>query len=130
VCPNEVIDIDGLPEFARARSDWRYNMAKVKVIFYIPLKDNDGRILAGEIKELEAELYLQFVGWTFLGYVKGAYRMADQTCAIDESGAYAVVFEESRLGEVEQILRDFRGKTKQEAIYLEIHWAVEVRFIK
>src|SRR5262245_55126546 len=105
-------------------------MAKVKVVFYLPLKDNDGRVLAAEIKEVEAELFVHFVGWTFLGYIKGAYRMADQTCALDESGAYTVALDESRIGEVEQILRDFKTKTKQEAIYLEIQSAIEIRFIK
>jgi hypothetical protein len=36
------------------------------------------------------------VGWTFLGYVKGVYRMADGTQALDESGAYVVVLEIQR----------------------------------
>ncbi len=48
-------------------------MAKVKALFYIPLRDNDGRSLTTETEDLQAELYLRFVGWTFLGYVKGAF---------------------------------------------------------
>jgi hypothetical protein len=104
-------------------------MAMVKAVFYIPLWDTDGRSLARETDELEVELFLRFGGWTFQGYVKGAYRMADGTRALDESGAYFVVFDEARVGELEQALRDFKGKTQQEAIYLEIQRDVDVRFI-
>jgi hypothetical protein len=104
-------------------------MAKVKALFYLPLKDNDGRALTVEIEEVRTELYIRFEGWTFLGYVKGAYQMADGTQALDESGAYKVILDESRLPELEQILRDFKAKTSQEAIYLEIQRDVDVRFI-
>jgi len=94
------------------------------------LKDNDGRDLAVETLELQTELYVRFVGWTFLGYVKGAWRMADRTQALEESGAYVVILDESRLPELEQVLRDFKAKTLQEALYLEIHHHVEVRFVQ
>jgi hypothetical protein len=105
-------------------------MADVKALFYIPFKDNDGSSLAKITDDLEVELYLRFVGWTFQGYVKGAYRMADGTRSLDENGAYVVALDESRLGELEQVLRDFKNKTKQEAIYLEVQRAVDIRFIK
>jgi hypothetical protein len=98
--------------------------------FYLPLKDNDGRDLAAETEELKTELFVRFVGWTFLGYVKGAWRMADGTQALDESGAYFVILDEARLPELEQVLRDFKGKTLQEALYLEVHRDVDVRFIR
>src|SRR5262249_36349918 len=104
-------------------------MAKVRALFYLPLKDSDGRDLTVEIEDVRTELYLRFVGWTFLGYVKGAYQMADGTQALDESAAYVVVLDESRVPEVEQVLRDFKSKTLQEAIYLEIQRDVDVRFI-
>jgi hypothetical protein len=104
-------------------------MAKVKALFYLPLRDNDVRDLTAETEELRTDLYIRFVGWTFLGYVKGAYRMADGTRALDESGAYMVILDESRLPELEQVLRDFKAKTLQEAIYLEIQRDVDVRFI-
>jgi biopolymer transport protein ExbD len=55
--------------------------------------------------------------------------MADGTRALDESGAYFVVLDESRIGELEQALRDFKSKTQQDAIYLEIQRDVDVRFI-
>src|SRR5690348_4614618 len=104
-------------------------MATVKALFYIPLRDTDGRRLVSETDDLEIELFLRFAGWTFLGDVKGAYKMADGTRALDESGAYFVVLDESRLGELEQALRDFKAKTQQESIYLEVQRDVDVRFI-
>ncbi len=105
-------------------------MSQVKAVFYVPLKDNDGRDLAAETEELKTELYVRFVGWTFLGYVKGAWRMADGSQALDESGAYFVILDDTRLAELEQVLKDFKGKTLQEALYLEIHRDVEVRFVR
>ena len=104
-------------------------MAEVKALFYLPLRDNDGRDLIEEIAVLQAELFIRFAGWTFQGYVKGAYRMADGTQTLDESAAYVVVLDEARVDELEQLLRDFKSKTLQEAIYLEIHRNVDVRFI-
>jgi len=105
-------------------------MAQVKAVFYIPLRDNDGRDLSAEREDLRMELYLHFVAWTFLGYVQGAYRMADGTQALDESGSYTVTLDEFRLPELEQVLLTFKNKTTQEAIYLEIHRNVEVRFLR
>jgi hypothetical protein len=107
-----------------------YNMAQVKALFYLPMRDNDGRDLSIEIEDVRAELYVRFVGWTFMGYMKGAYRMADGSQSLDESEAYVVVLEDARIGELEQVLRDFKAKTSQEAIYLEIHRDVDVRFVQ
>ena len=59
-------------------------MPQVQAVFYGPLKDNDGRDLTAEIEDLQTALYVQFVGWTFLGYVKGAFQIADGTKMIDE----------------------------------------------
>ena len=64
-----------------------------------------------------------------MGTVKGTYRMADQTKAVDISNAYMLVMEEERLVELEAIIRDFKAKTTQEAIFLEVQYNVEVRFI-
>lgn len=105
-------------------------MPQVKAVFYLPRTDSDGRDLSVEIEDVRLDLYIRFVGWTFLGYVKGAYQMADGSQALDESEAYAVVLDDARLLELEQILRDFKGKTLQEAIYLEIQRTVDVRFVK
>jgi hypothetical protein len=103
--------------------------ASLKALFYLPLRDSDGRDLAGEIEALEAELFIRFSGWTFQGYVKGAYRMADGTQASDESAAYVVVCDDSRIDEVVQLLQEFKRKASQETIYLEIQRDVEVRFL-
>ena len=76
------------------------------------------------------ELYLHFVGWTFLGFVQGVYHMADGTRARDESRAYALLLDEARVPELEELLRNFKNKTQQEAIYLEIQHNVEIRLVR
>src|SRR5438067_565939 len=105
-------------------------MAQVKALFYVPRKDNDGRDLASEIEELETEVYAHFDGWTFRGNVRGAYRMDDGTLSTDVSRAYEVVLDDSRIPELEQLLRDFRSQTLQEAFYLEIQRNLDVRFVQ
>jgi hypothetical protein len=103
-------------------------LARVKALFSIPLKDDDGRDLATEIEDLRTELDVRFAGWTFRGDVKGAYRRADGTPPLDESEAYVVILDESRLPDREQVLRDFKGKILQAALSLEDHRDVDVRF--
>jgi hypothetical protein len=104
-------------------------MAQVKAVFYLPLRDNDGRELRAEITEVELELVTRFNGWTLIGVVKGMYMMADKTPVHDESNAYAVVTDDTRIPEIESILRAFKGKTKQEAIYFEVQYNTDVRFL-
>jgi hypothetical protein len=104
-------------------------MAQVKAVFFIPIKDNDGRELTAEKDDLEMELFIRFVGWTFLGIVQGAYRMKDGTKAIDEHRAYAIILDESRLPEVEEVLCQFKAKTTQEAIYLEVQYHVVLKLV-
>lgn len=103
-------------------------MADIKVVFYLPLRDVDGRDLAAAIEEVRDELYVRFSAWTFLGYVQGAWEMKDGTQVIDTSEAYMVAIEEDHLGEVEDVLSYFKSKTLQEAIYLEIQRNVEIKF--
>jgi hypothetical protein len=105
-------------------------MAQVKAVFFIPITDNDGRDLTVEKDDLETAMFFQFLGWTFLGFVKGAYQMTDGSRAVDEHRAYAIIMDESRLPDVEKALRDFLAKTKQEAIYLEVQYNVEMRLIR
>ncbi len=105
-------------------------MANIKAVFYLPIQDNDGRDLTAEIEEVRTELYVQFGGWTFQGYVQGAFRMADDSQSLDVSAVYIIVLDESRVDELEAILRDFKSKTLQEAIYLELQHEVEVRFVR
>jgi hypothetical protein len=80
-------------------------MANVKAVFYLPLKDNDGRDLATEIEEVRTELFIRFEGWTFQGYVQGAFRMPDGSPSLDVNAAYMVVLDESRISELEEITR-------------------------
>ena len=104
-------------------------MAKVKAAFFLPLRDNDGRELDGEIKAAEVELYATVVGFTRSGDVTGAYQMADGTIAEDQSRSYFVVLDESRLEEVKDVLRRFKAKTTQEALYFEVQYNTVVDFI-
>lgn len=46
-------------------------MAQVKLVFYLPLRDNDGRELKAEIDAVEMELVTRFGGWTLIAVVKG-----------------------------------------------------------
>ena len=101
----------------------------VKVVFYLPLKDNDGRDLSREIEEAEAELFVLFGAWTLHGYIKGSYQMASGLAVIDESAWYSVVIEESQISDVESVLRSFKEKTTQEAIYFEIQRDIDMRYI-
>lgn len=104
-------------------------MAQVKLRFYLPLRDNDGRALAAEIDDVERELSIWFAGWTMTGVVRGFYRMADQTIAFDESNAYELVTDDGRVAEVETILRAFKARTTQEVIYFEVVYNTSVRYL-
>ena len=101
----------------------------VKVVFYLPLRDNDGSDLTTVIETTESELFVRFGAWTFHGYIKGSYQMASGIAAIDESAWYSVVIEEGQIAEVEQILAAFKQKTAQEAIYFEIQRDIDMRYI-
>jgi hypothetical protein len=100
-----------------------------KALFLLPLRDNDGRDLATEIADVRTELYARFAAWTFEGYVEGAFKMSDGTQAIDRNAKYMVFLDETRIGELEQVLVDFKRKTVQEKIYLEIQHNVDIRLL-
>lgn len=104
-------------------------MAQVKATFYLPLKDNDGRDLSGSITEVEDRCFVAFGAWTLVGFFKGVWRMATGQRSVDTSAVYSLVLEKDRLGELEEILRDFKAATAQEAIYLEIEHHVELRLL-
>ena len=106
-----------------------FAVANVKVVFFLPVCDNDGRELTAEREAVEDDLFLIFIGWTFLGMVQGAYRMTDGTRSIDEHRAYAVMTDDSHIGEIEDILRRFKAKTTQEAIYMELQYNTELRLV-
>ena len=104
-------------------------MALAKAFFLLPLRDNDGRDLSTEIAEVRTELYARFAAWTLEGFVEGAYQMSDATQAMDRSAKYMIFLDETRIGELEEVLRDFKRKTTQEKIYLELQRNVEIRLI-
>jgi len=104
-------------------------MAGVKAVFLLPLHDNDGRDLTAEIIEVQTQLWSIFTAFSKEGQVEGVYQMADGSRAADVNEKYSIHFDESRLADLEQILRNFKGKTLQEKIYLEINHGVELRLI-
>jgi hypothetical protein len=104
-------------------------MAQVKAYFLLPLKDNDGRDLGTEINELLLAIYGRFDGWSKEGIVEGAFRMADGRMALDQSGKYMAFLDGARLGELVEVLLDFKRKARQEKIYLEIQHNVDIRLL-
>jgi hypothetical protein len=104
-------------------------MATAKGIFLLPVRDNDGRELRVETADTLAAVYARFGGWTGEGTVTGVFRMADGTPMRDVCEKYMAFFEEEHLTELESIIRDFKPKTMQEAIYLEIQRHVDIRLI-
>ena len=105
-------------------------MPLAKATFFLPLLDNDGRDLAAEHQAVRKQVYALFQGWTFIGYVEGAFRLPDGTQSLDRSAAYVVVLEEDWVDELAAVLKDFKSKALQEAIYLEIQRGAEFRFLK
>ena len=104
-------------------------MSMVKATFYLPLADNDGRNLAAEISDVEDRCYELFGAWTAAGFFKGAWRMGTGQRRIDTSAVYVVVIEEAQVKLLVELLREFKSRTTQEAIYLEVERDVDVRFI-
>jgi hypothetical protein len=101
----------------------------VKLTLLLPVRDNDGSDLDSAIKATRSALFDKFQGWTREGTVVGAYRMANGALKVDASEKYVVIVDESGILEVEGILRAFKARTTQEAMYLEIQRAVEIRFV-
>jgi len=48
---------------------------------------------------------------------------------MDTSAVYMIVLAEERLAELEAIIRDFKSKTQQESIFVEVEHNVDVRFL-
>ena len=103
-------------------------MADVKAVFYLPVQDNDGRDLSGEIQDLLAGLWTQWGCWTYHRLVEGVWRMPDGSRSDDFLQWYSLVLPEEEVPRLEEVLRIFKGKTLQESIYLEIQ-RVELRLI-
>jgi hypothetical protein len=104
-------------------------MGLVKATFFLPLRDNDGRDLAEDIGVVEDECFLVFGAWTFSGYFKGVWRMESGERRIDSSAAYMMIVDERDIAELEEILRRFKAKTTQEAIFLEVEHDVDLRLL-
>ena len=102
---------------------------RVKATFYLPLKDNAGRALGDQIAEVENRCFVAFGAWTLAGYFKGAWRMRTGERKLDTSAVYSVVLEPDRLDELESILKDFKARADQEAVYLEVEHDVDMRLL-
>ncbi len=104
-------------------------MATVKATFLLPVKDKDGRDLLPGIDAVRRQLWTCFSAYTSEGRVGGSYQMMDGSQATDINEKFSLVLDDSRIGELEQVLREFKAKTIQEALYLEIQHGVELRFL-
>jgi hypothetical protein len=104
-------------------------MGDIKATFLLPVRDNDGRDLADEIQNVRLQLWLRFFAYTSEGQVQGVFQMADGSQASDFSEKIWVIIEESRVPDLEGMLRDFKSRTLQEKIFLEIAHHVEIRLI-
>jgi len=104
-------------------------MATVKATFLLPVRDNDGRDLLPEIRRVRRGLWGRFHAYTIDGQAEGVYQMADGTQASDIHMKISLILDDSRLGEIEEVLLDFKTKTTQETIYLEIVRDVELRLV-
>ena len=105
----------------------------VKITFYLPQVDNDGRNLCGDIAETLDELYAEFGGYTDFGEINGKFRMANGKCRWDRLYAFSVCFEDNcnfvQEGHLISILNGFKARTLQESIYVEVQRDVDIRFI-
>ncbi len=101
----------------------------VKATFFLPLTDNDGRSLEAEIAAVEDECFLAFGAWTLSGYFKGAWRSDTGERQLDTSAAYTVLLPAERVPELEAILRRFKARTTQVAIYLELVQEIDLRYL-
>lgn len=76
---------------------------------------------------VERECFAAFGAWTQAGYFTGAWKMQSGDRKMDVSAVYWIVLDKERLSELETILRRFKSKTIQEAIYLEVEHDVDIR---
>ena len=104
-------------------------MAQIKATFYLPLADNDGRNLSAEISGVEDRCYEEFGAWTTAGFFKGAWRMKTGQIKVDTSAVYVLVIDDDRVPVLEGILSEFKSRTSQEAIYLEVERKADLRFL-
>ena len=102
---------------------------KTKATFFLPLRDNDGRDLTDEIQVVEEECFVAFGAWTLMGYFKGIWRMESGAPQTDVSAVYMVILGDKDFPILEAILKRFKAKTSQEAIFLEITRGVDIRFV-
>ena len=101
---------------------------KLKATFLVPYRDNDGSSLSQAHDILRADLLNEFGGHTQGGSVDGTWKNECGQTFCDESASYWLLLDAEDLPRLEALLLDFKSRTKQEAIYLDVV-EVEVRFV-
>jgi hypothetical protein len=102
----------------------------IKCILLIPLRYNDGTEVAGPIiSQALDEIYDRFGGYSILGTVRGAYRMAGGKRADDVSLQVQVALERDQVLVLEAMVARFAKVLKQESMWFEVTES-DVRLVK
>jgi hypothetical protein len=100
----------------------------IKAEFLLPVRDKDGTDLTDLIETFLDEISLDFL-WSFEGSIQGVWKTAEGEIEHDICQRYFVLMEEKSLPDLENHLRSFKSRTKQDAILLIINRNVEQRLI-
>jgi hypothetical protein len=91
-----------------------------KFVLFVPLYYNDGRKVPKKvILDFEDRLFVLGSGFTDMGTVRGAYRMADGKKQIDHSVHYWIWLKEEYVPELRQAVAELGARLGQESMYLE-----------
>ncbi len=91
-----------------------------KFILFVPLYYNDGRKVPKKvILDFEDRLFVLGGGFTDMGTVRGAYRMADGKKQIDHSAHYWIWLKEEYIPELKRAVAELGFQLGQESMYLE-----------
>lgn len=100
----------------------------IKAEFLLPVRDKDRTDLTDLIETFLDEISLDFL-WSFEGSIQGVWKTAEGEIEHDICQRYFVLMEEKSLPVLENHLRSFKSRTKQDAILLIINRNVEQRLI-
>jgi hypothetical protein len=87
----------------------------------VPLSYNDGSPVPRAVfAEIENCLFERFGGYTVVGTVVGAYRMADRTRVEERSLMISVAVPEERVADLRRRVAGFARQLRQESMYFEV----------
>ncbi len=94
----------------------------LKATFIVPRRDNDGASLDTQRNILEADLLNTFGGFSqHHGDLLGMWMERDtRNVYFEKSACYFVVIEDAQLACLKELLFDFKSRTRQRSIYLDI----------